>query len=179
MAPLKAFRVNICKPIYLSANGTFTDSTGGDFDWRDITYYIKDVNIEMVDLSKKYQVFVEHLTLHNFTTASTPFVIDSPSLVDPSAFHTDEVNSTGAILTHGHFAQTDYHAAITTEDIGIPVSLDFLRRRQIQIRLRALANTAFDAASQTTTTLQGETALGDSAYYQLTLLFTQVPQSLQ
>jgi hypothetical protein len=137
------------------------------------------VNIEMVDLSKKYQVFVEHLTMHNFTTASTPFVIDSPSLVDQSAFHTEEVNSTGLILTHGHFAQTDYHAAITTEDIGSPVSLDFLRRRQIQIRLRALANTAFDASIQTTTTLQGETALGDSAYYQLTLLFTQLPQSLQ
>ena len=178
MAPLKAFRLNICKPIYLSANGTFTDATGGDFDWRDYTYGIKDVNIEMVDLSKKYQVFVEHLTLHNFTTASTPFVIDSPSLVDPSAFHTDEVNSTGAILTHGHFAQTDYHAAITTEDIGVPVSLDFLRRRQIQIRLRSLANLAFDS-TQGPTTLQGETAIGDSTYYQLTLLFTQLPQSLQ
>jgi hypothetical protein len=124
-------------------------------------------------------VFVEHFTMHNFTVASTPFVIDSPSLVDQSAFHTEEVNSTGLILTHGHFAQTDYHAAITTEDIGAQVSLDFLRRRQIQIRLRSLANTAFDAANQTTTTQQGETALGDSAYYQLTLLFTQLPQYLQ
>lgn len=177
MAPLKFFRVHLCHPVYMSANGV--DIVADDFDWRDYTYVIKDISVESIDLSKKYQVFVEHFTLNTNGYAYTgiPFSIESPSFVDPTAFHSSEIDASGVILLHGRL--TDYHASITADDVGIPVSLDFLRRRQLQIRLRALGNKAFDVESQIATNLETEAALGDQTHYNLTLLFTQLPESLQ
>jgi len=176
MAPLKFFRIHICQPINSS-------SLAGDFDWRDATYDIKDVSIDNIDLSKKYQAFVESFTLRQYTNMTgagvsidLAYCIESPSFVDQQAFHSKEVDDTGVVLLHGHI--TDYSRSVQTSDIGTPVSLDFLRRRQIRIRLTPLVGGAF-GAEVSPDAYNGDTNMKDFTFYRLTLLFTQMPEPLQ
>jgi len=172
-ATLKSFRVHLCKPI----NATTLE---GDFDWRDHVYDLKDISLEKIDLQKKYQVFVEAFTLRNYTgmtgagtQINLAYCVNSPDLLDMQAFHSTEVVNNGVVLLHGHI--TDYKRTVQTKDIGIPVSLDFLRKRKLRICLTALGGSEF--ASEVSPE-NGNDAL-DSTYYRMTLLFTQLPLELQ
>ena len=173
MSTLKMFRLHLCQPINYT-------TLAGDFDWRNFVYDLKDISLERIDLQKKYQVFVETFTLRNYTgmigagtQINLAYCVTSPDLLDMQAFHSTQVVDNGVVLLHGHI--TDFKRTVQTQDIGFPVSLDFLRKRQIRIRLTALGGGVF--ASEVSPE-NGEDTL-DSTYYRMTLLFTQLPQELQ
>jgi len=173
MAPLKMFRLHLCRPVNYT-------TLAGDFDWRDHAYELNDISLEKIDLQKKYQVFVETFTLRNFTAMSggglavnLAYCVNSPDLLDQQAFHNTNIVDNGVVLLHGHI--TDYKRTVQTKDIGIPVSLDFLRKRKLRIRLTALGGGEFASEASPE---NGDDAL-DSTYYRMTLLFTQLPPELQ
>jgi len=186
MSPLKFFRVHLCKPIATSSGTDAGIITSTDWDWRSHSYDITDVDLERVDFSKQYQVFVENFVLRQYTPAADSgalginlaYTVSSPDLTEMSGFHNKEIldASPELVLLSGHI--TDYSREVSEGSIGIPCSIDFLRRRRLTINLNSLVGSKF-LSETSPNNWDSATNMMDATYYRITLLFTQLPDSLQ
>jgi hypothetical protein len=102
----KSFRIALQIPVDLNADGSIVADT--DYDWRDHTYTITDYD-KSIDMSLKYQVFVESIILNHITNGAgdgnairLPYRIETPDLFAPNYFHCSDERSTNLVLLTGY-----------------------------------------------------------------------------